>query len=349
MVQEVKVQSSNFAAEYGTGGMNVSGVTKAGSVEVPRRGLRLLARLPVRRQRPLEQHRRHAEAEEQVSVSRRQHRRSDHLRRQLHEEPGQAVLLRRVRSAAAAGRLGLALHAHLHRRRCERRLQRAARQPRLEPEQRRRSCGFRRASRTPGSRRRTTTCGRTSRRSASTSRASIRCPNYSDPEQSLQLRLQRARADRTGPTSRARFDWNISNSTKAYVRVAREGETRREPARRVVGPVGRGAAVVRTSARTRGKSVRRQRRLGAEPVDDERGAGQLQPADARQPLQGSERASCRAPAASRSTASSRPGRRARICRPTCCTDGAAAARSATCGPRRTTSTPTTTRCSSATS
>lgn len=31
MVEEVKVQSSNFAAEYGTGGMNVSGVTKAGT------------------------------------------------------------------------------------------------------------------------------------------------------------------------------------------------------------------------------------------------------------------------------------------------------------------------------
>ena len=31
MVQEVKVQSSNFAAEYGTGGMNVSAVTKGGS------------------------------------------------------------------------------------------------------------------------------------------------------------------------------------------------------------------------------------------------------------------------------------------------------------------------------
>jgi hypothetical protein len=31
MVQEVKVQSSNFAAEYGAGGMNVSAVTKAGS------------------------------------------------------------------------------------------------------------------------------------------------------------------------------------------------------------------------------------------------------------------------------------------------------------------------------
>jgi len=31
MVQEVKVQSSNFAAEYGSGGMNVSGVTKSGT------------------------------------------------------------------------------------------------------------------------------------------------------------------------------------------------------------------------------------------------------------------------------------------------------------------------------
>jgi hypothetical protein len=31
MVQEVKVQSSNFAAEYGAGGMNVSAVTKAGA------------------------------------------------------------------------------------------------------------------------------------------------------------------------------------------------------------------------------------------------------------------------------------------------------------------------------
>ena len=31
MVQEVKVQSSNFAAEYGAGGMNVSAVTKSGS------------------------------------------------------------------------------------------------------------------------------------------------------------------------------------------------------------------------------------------------------------------------------------------------------------------------------
>src|SRR4030095_1915388 len=31
MVQEVKIQSSNFAAEYGAGGVSVSAVTKAGS------------------------------------------------------------------------------------------------------------------------------------------------------------------------------------------------------------------------------------------------------------------------------------------------------------------------------
>ncbi len=31
MVQEVKIQSSNFAAEYGSGGMNVSAITKGGS------------------------------------------------------------------------------------------------------------------------------------------------------------------------------------------------------------------------------------------------------------------------------------------------------------------------------
>jgi len=29
----VKVQSSNFAAEYGAGGMNISAVTKAGSAQ----------------------------------------------------------------------------------------------------------------------------------------------------------------------------------------------------------------------------------------------------------------------------------------------------------------------------
>ena len=36
MIQEVKIQSSNFAAEYGTGGMNVSGRNEGRHLEVPR-------------------------------------------------------------------------------------------------------------------------------------------------------------------------------------------------------------------------------------------------------------------------------------------------------------------------
>jgi hypothetical protein len=34
MVQEVKVQSANFSAEHGTGGMNVTAVTKGGSSQI---------------------------------------------------------------------------------------------------------------------------------------------------------------------------------------------------------------------------------------------------------------------------------------------------------------------------
>ena len=59
MIQEVKVQSSNFAAEYGTGGMNVSGVTKAGLVAVSRPAVRLLARQQLCGQRSIEQHHQH--------------------------------------------------------------------------------------------------------------------------------------------------------------------------------------------------------------------------------------------------------------------------------------------------
>jgi Carboxypeptidase regulatory-like domain/TonB-dependent Receptor Plug Domain len=130
MVQEVKVQSSNFAAEYGSGGMNVSGVTKSGTSAFHGeaydywRDYRLAA------------NDRDGEAQEHVSVSGRKHWRSDHVRRQLHEEPRQAVLLRCVRGTAAAGRFGVALHAHLHAGDAQRRLQRAAREPRLQFEQR---------------------------------------------------------------------------------------------------------------------------------------------------------------------------------------------------------------------
>ncbi len=61
MVQEVKVQSSNFAAEYGTGGMNVSGVTKSGTSRFHGSAYDYWRDLQLRRQRPLQQH--HADAE----------------------------------------------------------------------------------------------------------------------------------------------------------------------------------------------------------------------------------------------------------------------------------------------
>ncbi len=57
MVQEVKVQSSNFAAEYGTGGMNVSGVTKAGSSAFHGKLYDYWRDQRACRQRSLEQHR----------------------------------------------------------------------------------------------------------------------------------------------------------------------------------------------------------------------------------------------------------------------------------------------------
>ena len=80
MISEVKVQSSNFAAEYGAGGMNVSGVTKAGTSSFHGEVLLLPPRFEVRGQRPVELDRGRREAEGDLQVSRLQRRRSDLLR-----------------------------------------------------------------------------------------------------------------------------------------------------------------------------------------------------------------------------------------------------------------------------
>ncbi len=72
---------------------------------VPRLALRLHPRFEVRGQRPLEQHRRHRQAEEQVQLLRRQRRRSGPAPR-LQQGPQQDVLLRGPRSAAPEGRPG---------------------------------------------------------------------------------------------------------------------------------------------------------------------------------------------------------------------------------------------------
>ena len=111
-------------------------------------------------------------------------------------------------------------------------------------------------------------------------------PNYNDP-----ANLYNYVYSALEPTNRhdfkARFDWNISNNTKAYVRVANEGETAESPRGVWWAPGGRRGAADAEHRRATRAVVRRQRRQRAQPVDDERSAGQLQPADARQPLQGS--------------------------------------------------------------
>ncbi len=162
MVQEVKVQSSNFAAEYGTGGMNVSGVTKSGTSQVPRLAVRLLARPSLRRQRPLEQH--HPDAR-----SRRARISIPAATSAVPITFGDSYTKNRDRLfffVAFEGQRqqvdsGSQLHAHVLAGDEERRLQRAARQPRLEPEQRSAAAHPAGATRMQGSRRRTTTCGRT--------------------------------------------------------------------------------------------------------------------------------------------------------------------------------------------
>ena len=136
MISEVKVQSSNFAAEYGTGGMNVSGVTKSGSSAF--------------HGSVYDYWRDHkfAANDRSNSIAGTQKPKS------TYQYPGGNVggpivfgdsyTKSRDRlfffvayEAAAEGGLGLALHPHLQPGDAERRLQRAARQPGIEPEQHR--------------------------------------------------------------------------------------------------------------------------------------------------------------------------------------------------------------------
>ena len=69
-VAEVKVQTSNYAAEFGTAAVNVQAVTKSGSSEFHGIALRLPARQQVRGERPRAQLRGPGPAEGQVPVSR---------------------------------------------------------------------------------------------------------------------------------------------------------------------------------------------------------------------------------------------------------------------------------------
>ena len=271
MVSEVKVQSSNFAAEYGAGGMNVSGVTKAGSSKF------------------------HGELydysrDSQFAANDRSNCIAGVAKpKSTYQYPGGNVggpiffgdsytknkdkLFFFVAYEAQRQQVdsGSALHAHVHRRDEERRLQRAARQPRLEPEQHSAAAASRRDSRTraspapnndmtpymtaarpvpgePVSGCRTTTTrptctttstARSSRRTATTSSRGSTGTSATAPRPTCASRASR-------PTSRARAACGGRRPTSRCPR--------------------------RTSDQQLGQLVRRQRGLGAQPVDDQRGA-----------------------------------------------------------------------------
>ena len=171
-------------------------------------------------------------------------------------------------------------------------------------------------------------------------------PNYSDPNNLFNY-VYSSLEPNNRFDFKTRFDWNISNSTKAYVRIAQEGETATSPRGVWWAPENVVALPTSNIGTNRGRSyagnvvsvlspsmtnevlVSYSRLTLDNRYEDpsllEQGAGGIN-------FQGIF-----------------PAATARICRPIFFTAGAAAARSATCGRRPTTCTPTTTRCSSATS
>ena len=94
------------------------------------------------------------------------------------------------------------------------------------------------------SRRRTTTCAPYLSATGRYFASLYPQPNFNDPSN-----LYNYVYSELEPNNRydfkARLDWNISNSTKAYVRIARRRRDGREPARRVVGARGRRRAADR--------------------------------------------------------------------------------------------------------
>ena len=114
-VSEVKIQSSNYAAEFGSGGIQVNATTKGGSSE-----FHGTAYDYIRSYKFAANDRSNSIAgvdrpEEQVPVPRRQHQRphpdSGH---RIQQEPRQGLLLLRHRVVAPAGRHGLRVRRGAH-------------------------------------------------------------------------------------------------------------------------------------------------------------------------------------------------------------------------------------------
>ena len=229
MVQEVKVQSSNFAAEYGTGGMNVSGVTKSGSSKFHGsvydywRDYKFAAN------------------DRSNSIA------GTAKPKSTYQYPGGNVggpiafgdsytknrdrlfFFVAYESAAAAGRLRLALHAHLLAGDAQRRLQRAARQPRLEPEQHPAAAHSEGLPERRASRRRTTTCAPYMHADRhGTSPASIRCRTTTTRPTSTTTST--ARSSRTTATTSRRASTGTSATAPRPTSASRsEGETAESP------------------------------------------------------------------------------------------------------------------------
>ena len=103
MVSEVKVQSSNYAAEFGSAGVQVNAITKGGSSEFHGTLYDYIRDYHFQANDRSNSLHQHAPAEEQVPVPRRQPERPDpHPGHGLQQEPRQGVLLlRRSRSSAS--------------------------------------------------------------------------------------------------------------------------------------------------------------------------------------------------------------------------------------------------------
>ena len=275
MVQEVKVQSSNFAAEYGAGGMNVSAVTKAGSSQFHGTLYDYNRDSQVRGQRPLEQHRR-ASTKPKSKFNYPGGNIGGPILipgADFNKNRNKVFFFVGLEVAAPEGRPGRAL-----RRRSDARssaqgdFSEFLTHERPEPRPAGRpGADSRRASRAPASRRPAPTSRRTSRRSAGCSTNLYPEPNYVDPNNQYNYVLSQLEpTNRLDMKMRVRLQHHATTPrpTSASPVRARNGRGR---ARRVVGRVGSRAAVAEPRHQRRPLGLG-QRRHGAQPDDDQRGA-----------------------------------------------------------------------------
>ena len=326
MVQEVKVQSSNFAAEYGAGGMSVSAVTKAGSrrsstaastttsATASSRPTTARTRLPgVEKPKSKYQY-------PGLNVG-------GPISSPASTSSATSVLLRRLRSAAPAGRLGLALRRRADAQAARGRLLGVRDEQRQQP----RTAGRQRAD--PGgfagrrhSRLRATTSRRTSTPHGKVLANLYPVPNTGRSGQPVQLRLQPLE-----PTNRndlkMRFDYNISQQHQGLRPRRRRGRGRRERAAACGGARRTSRCRRRTSARTRAGRCRGNIVTVLSPTMTNEALVSLEPPEAGQHVQGSRRR-CAVDSYGLSMHRPVPGRRARTF-PASSRTGAAA--SATCG------------------